>query len=111
MWKKACVVRGETGLQDALVEITSLKERFQSITIAGPQDLTAAVRLKNMLTASEMVVKSALLRTESRGAHYRTDHPDENNVKWLKNIIVSKKDGQMITATAPIDLSRLEPEG
>ncbi|MFC1885719.1 FAD-binding protein [Thermodesulfobacteriota bacterium] len=111
MWKKAGVIRNEAGLKEALVEITSLKERFQSIFIEDPRDLTAAVRLNNMLTVSEMVVKSALLRTESRGAHYRTDHPEEHNPEWLKHIVIAQKDGEMMVTTVPVDLSRLKPEG
>jgi succinate dehydrogenase/fumarate reductase flavoprotein subunit len=43
-----------------------------------------------MLLLSEVVCQAALLRTESRGSHYRTDCPDEDNAHWLKNIVARK---------------------
>jgi succinate dehydrogenase/fumarate reductase flavoprotein subunit len=62
-----------------------------------------------MLKVSEMVVRSALFRTESRGAHYRLDFPEENNDQWLQNIEVSQKDGSLslksvLPALSPITL-------
>ena len=35
---------------------------------------------------AQVIVESTLLRTESRGAHYRTDHAPAENASWLKNI-------------------------
>ena len=90
-------------------EIASLEERFNDLSLESYNDLIQAVRLQNMLVVSEMVVRSALMRTESRGAHYRTDYPDENNDAWLRNIIISKTDGEMSLSTAPVDLSRMSP--
>ena len=40
-----------------------------------------------MLMLSGMVVKAALLREESRGAHFRTDFPVSDDKSWLKNIV------------------------
>ena len=45
----------------------------------------------NMLIVSEMVVRSALMRNESRGAHFRLDCPEQNDEQWLGNVIISKK--------------------
>ena len=56
-----------------------------------------------MLTVSEMVCRAALKRTESRGAHYRTDYPKENNEQWLKNIEISDKGGHMTLMVTPIE--------
>ena len=43
-----------------------------------------------MLTVAEIVCRSALLRTESRGSHFRSDFPREDNENWLANLIASK---------------------
>lgn len=42
----------------------------------------------NMLTLAELVIKSALMRTESRGAHYRTDYPETDDINFKKNTVV-----------------------
>jgi succinate dehydrogenase/fumarate reductase flavoprotein subunit len=50
-----------------------------------------------MLRVSKMVCKAALLRTESRGAHYRSDCPQEKNPEWKKNIVIRKADDETMT--------------
>jgi len=109
MWNKGGIIRSEEGLKEALEAIISLKERFQKVSLKSYRELTHAIRLGNMLVVSEMVARAALLRTESRGAHYRTDYTDENNSEWLKNTVISKKNGEMSLTTAPVDLSRMAP--
>jgi succinate dehydrogenase/fumarate reductase flavoprotein subunit len=109
LWNKAGIIRNEKGLQAALDEIADLKACFKRISISSVQDLSEALKLENMLKVSDMVVRSALLRTESRGAHYRSDYPEENNNLWLKNIEISKMDGPLSLRTVPSDLSRMAP--
>ena len=110
MWNRAGIVREEKGLIEARREITSLKERFYHVSPGSYREIIRAIRLNNMLVVSEMVVQAALMRTESRGAHYRTDYPDANNNAWLKNIVISKKNGEMSLSTTPVDLSRMSPK-
>jgi succinate dehydrogenase / fumarate reductase flavoprotein subunit len=56
-----------------------------------------------MLIAAEAVLRGALERTESRGAHYRTDHT-ETDPDWERNIYVRRADlGGMRSHTAPVD--------
>lgn len=52
--------------------------------------MVKAIELQNMVAVSRMVIKSALERKESRGSHYRSDYPDENDRDWLNNMVVSK---------------------
>ena len=42
------------------------------------------------MTFSEVIVDSALARTESRGAHYRTDHARRDDAQWLKHTLAHK---------------------
>ncbi len=44
-----------------------------------------------MVTVAELITKSALKRTESRGGHYRSDYPRENDQKWLKRRMIYRK--------------------
>jgi fumarate reductase (CoM/CoB) subunit A len=109
LWNKAGIIRNEEGLRTALQVIADLKARFKKISISSDQALSDALKLENMLKVSDLVVQSALLRTESRGAHYRSDYPKEDNNLWLKNIEISKMEGPLSLRTVPTDLSRMAP--
>ncbi|MDD5454352.1 MAG: L-aspartate oxidase [Candidatus Ratteibacteria bacterium] len=48
--------------------------------------------LQNMLTVASLIVKAALMRTESRGVHYRLDYPKRNDKIWKKHILFKKEE-------------------
>lgn len=102
MWDKVGVIRNRQGIEDAQREIFALREQLRTISLADYRQLTQAIKLANMLTVSEMVCRAALTRTESRGAHYRTDYPDEDNEQWLKLIEISCQDGKMVLRVVPL---------
>jgi len=111
MWYKAGIIRSAKGLKEALKEIADLKERYRHISVTDRRELRLAMRLGNMLTASKMICRTALLRSESRGAHYRQDFPEQNNKDWLCNILLVKKDGHMALSTKPVEFTRLAHRG
>ena len=43
-----------------------------------------------MIKLAKLIVESALLRKESRGAHYRIDYPDKNDKEYLKSFVLNK---------------------
>jgi fumarate reductase flavoprotein subunit len=51
-------------------------------------ELTFALRIKNMVRLSLITAMGALARTESRGAHFRSDHPLRDDAKWLNRTLV-----------------------
>ena len=77
---------------------------------AQPLQLKEAVEAHHMAAVAEMILRSALMRKESRGGgHYRLDHKEEDNRNWLKNIIVQNADGRMKLKTAPVEITRFQP--
>ncbi|MFC4437311.1 MULTISPECIES: L-aspartate oxidase [Natrialbaceae] len=95
LWEHAGILRDEAGLREGLAELETLRERTADIRVHG--DLTSrsfeyAVDLSFSLTVAETMLRSALERTESRGAHYRTDHPDTES-DWHANLLVSADEG------------------
>jgi len=106
---KAGIIRSDGGLREALVDLQQIRSGLGEARITGPRQLIDAVKLTNMVTVSEMIIRSALLRTESRGPHYRSDYDGENNAQWLSNIFISKKDDTMVLESRPAELSRLRP--
>ncbi|MBR6301964.1 hypothetical protein IKR55_04425, partial [bacterium] len=70
------IFRNEKLLTDALGEISKIKSEFnREYGCATIEEY----ELRNMLITSELIVKSALNRNESRGAHYRTDYLETDN--------------------------------
>jgi succinate dehydrogenase/fumarate reductase flavoprotein subunit len=55
-----------------------------------------------------MIARSALMREESRGAHYRQDFPDKD-ANWLKNICCKPENGGLKFWTTPVKFPRLTP--
>lgn len=92
MNEKAWIYRRGDQLQTGLKEIRELKKRFKNIKIEdrGKSFNTGffgALQLDFMLDLAEITLVSALQRTESRGAHSRTDHPKRDDVNWLKHTL------------------------
>lgn len=58
-------------------------------------DVQSALETENLLTFSEVIIASALIRTESRGAHSRVDYPDRDDENWLKHTIAHKNGGEL----------------
>jgi L-aspartate oxidase len=73
MWDKAGIVRNEKKLSEALEEICRLKKEFDhEYECANLEEY----EYRNLLVIAELIVKSALARKESRGAHYREDYQE-----------------------------------
>jgi succinate dehydrogenase / fumarate reductase flavoprotein subunit len=89
MTEHATVIRYNKGLQQADEKIVELLDRFRNVNLSDRSQwantsFAFARQLKNMLELSRTVVRGALLRDESRGAHYKPDFPDRNDEKFLK---------------------------
>ena len=91
------IYRLREDLQKALGELQKLKERLPRASVEGSRMFNPgwhlAMDLKSMLTVSEAVTRSALVREESRGAHSRIDFP-ELNPEWGKKNNIIWRDGQ-----------------
>jgi succinate dehydrogenase/fumarate reductase flavoprotein subunit len=86
------VFRSGDRLQTALNDIKRLQERFRHARVMDKSarfntDVLGAIETENLLIFSEVVVVSALTRTESRGAHSRTDYPKRDDENWLKHTV------------------------
>jgi len=89
MTEHATVIRYNKGLKQADEKIVELLERFKNVNLSDRSQwantsFAFARQLKNMLELSRTITLGALLRDESRGAHYKPDFPDRNDEKFLK---------------------------
>jgi len=89
MTEHATVIRYNQGLKKADEKIVELLDRYRNINLSDRSQwantsFAFARQLKNMLELARVVAQGALLRDESRGAHYKPDFPDRNDEKFLK---------------------------
>ena len=109
MWDKVGLIREAPGLQQALEELISLEGRWRRSSVRDGRELQRVLKLGRGLRVSQMICRAALYRTESRGAHYRGDYPEQDDDKWLCNVLLSQKDGDMVLSTEPVKFTRLAP--
>jgi succinate dehydrogenase / fumarate reductase flavoprotein subunit len=89
MTEHATVIRYNKGLRLADEKVVELLDRFKNVNLSDKSQwantsFAFARQLKNMLELSRAITQGALLRDESRGAHYKPDFPDRNDEKYLK---------------------------
>ncbi|HTX60910.1 MAG TPA: FAD-binding protein, partial [Methanobacterium sp.] len=93
MWKNVAIIRDKDGLKTAITRIKKLKENLQDVKVPNIQvynkDLQDALEAEKLLEVALLTAESALIREESRGAHYREDYPETKD-EWKKSILVNK---------------------
>jgi succinate dehydrogenase / fumarate reductase flavoprotein subunit len=91
------IVRMEKEMQEALTRIQQFKDRAARVGVSGHREYHAgwhtALDLRNLLTVSEAIARSAIERKESRGGHFREDYPDKVAEFATFNIMVKQGSG------------------
>jgi len=106
------VTRNEAELKIALRKLEEIrKTRLLKLCIVGEkayQGLREALEVINLVDLAEVVAKAALIRTESRGAHYREDYLQRDDKNWLKNIIIRLQGGKMESQLVPAVMTEMK---
>jgi succinate dehydrogenase / fumarate reductase flavoprotein subunit/fumarate reductase flavoprotein subunit len=110
-WNKVGVVRNGTDLNTALAELDAIADEAAGMRVEGGRVYnmmyTAACDLLNMIDVSRMVATSALARHETRGAHSRSDFPDQRDDYGLFNSYLRRgRDGRPQIEKKPVRFSR-----
>jgi succinate dehydrogenase / fumarate reductase flavoprotein subunit len=101
------IVRKDSEMREALARLDELTTRAARVGVAGHREYHmgwhTALDLRNLLTVSEAITRSAIERTESRGGHFRDDFPSQSP-EWSKvNVKTSRQpDGTMQVSRLPI---------
>ena len=93
MWQKAGLLRDASGLREAQSDLADIRVRLS----AGAT--RAALELRNLHAIANLIVRSALAREESRGAHYRNDFPRRDDAKFQKHSVLCRET-DMVSFTA-----------
>jgi succinate dehydrogenase/fumarate reductase flavoprotein subunit len=109
MWYQAGITRHAKDLTQALEKIEEIRSGIPALRLNNFREVIRALELQNMLFAAEMVCRAALLRTESRGAHYRSDYPVENDKDWLKNIVIRRQETDIRLQPLAVSMDLISP--
>jgi succinate dehydrogenase / fumarate reductase flavoprotein subunit len=109
------VFRNQAGLQEALDTVRGLRTLFPEVGVQDKgkvynTDLFAVLELDYMLDLAEVICAAALFRTESRGAHFRTDFPERDDANWLKHTLVYRGEAGPRVDTLPVTITRWQPQ-
>ena len=111
----AGIYRNEKSLREAAQKLADLKDRARNLVIDDHSrtfntELLSALELTCMLDVAACMVHSALHRTESRGAHQRTDYPARDDRNFLAHSVITRTaDGSLRIEYQPVTITRWPP--
>src|SRR5439155_14735952 len=116
MTDNCTVVRHNERLEKTLDKCQEWKQRYQRIKLSDTgmwtnQNLSFARATRDMIIMAEAILKGALMRNESRGAHYKPEFPDRNDAEFLKATIATydPATGSANISYEPVDTSLVVP--
>jgi succinate dehydrogenase / fumarate reductase, flavoprotein subunit len=115
MFDLACVVRTDESLAKMQDILANLRERYERVGAADKggvynTDLMETVELGFLLDCAQTLVHAARARTESRGGHFREDHPLRDDANWLKHSLATRReDGSIALEYKPVKMGPYIP--
>ncbi len=109
------VYRNAGMMAEAVELVQALRGEFRQVRAedsnrAFNSDVLGILELENLLDLSLVTAASALNRTESRGAHSREDHPERDDVNWLKHTLASLEGDDVKIGYRDVDVSIWKPK-
>ena len=105
LWERTGILRDEAGLEDGLKRLDAVRSRAADLAVEGRRSRSYefALNLGFALIVADGILRSARKRTESRGAHFRTDFPN-TDAGWQRNILLRRDSiGSPRLSTEPVE--------
>ncbi len=99
MWRNVGISRSAASLDEALNRIEAQLAHLASARLDQP----AAFEFVNLIMTGWLMVRSAALRTESRGVHFRIDYPERDDAQWRRHIVIRRHADGVGVGFAPLD--------
>ncbi|MGC9997763.1 MAG: succinate dehydrogenase flavoprotein subunit [Terriglobia bacterium] len=115
MMDKASVFRDAKGLTEMREKLRELRARYRQAKVEDQSacyntELLEVIELGGLLDLAEVLVESALVRQESRGAHFREDFPKRDDPNWLKHTLAYKGEKKVDFRYKPVTITKFEPK-
>jgi succinate dehydrogenase/fumarate reductase flavoprotein subunit len=99
-------VKRKDRLENALTMLDKVKEKLPCLMAKDSHELVRCHEAKSMVVHAELLFRSSLMRTETRGSNIREDYPERDDKNWLKWIIIKKEDEIMKLWTEPVPIEK-----
>ncbi len=114
MVRNVTVKRNNVDLQKTIDKLKEIRERYDHISLDDKghlmnQTYAFANQFRAMLELALAMTKSALVRNESRGAHFKPEYPKRDDKNWLKTTIATYRKDEPEITFKKVDISYLEP--
>jgi succinate dehydrogenase / fumarate reductase flavoprotein subunit len=100
--------RSKDRLEEAISKIEGVKARLHELQAKDFHYLSKCHEIVSMTACAELTFRAALMRTESRGFHFREDYPERDDKNWLKWIILKQEGGKVACSTEPIPIDKYQ---
>jgi L-aspartate oxidase len=91
MWTHVGIVRSDRRLQQALREVTLLHDAIEKL-FHSTRITEGTIELRNIALVGQLIIRSALMRKESRGLNTNVDHPGRDDVDAVGDTVLVKED-------------------
>ena len=114
MWQDVGILRTAAGLQRALAKLDELDRELSRTGVAdGDRAFNLSwhdwLNLKSLIATSQVIATSALAREDSRGAHFREDHPQTGDLPGSSYIVVTQRGDELAIRREPVRFTRVAP--
>jgi succinate dehydrogenase / fumarate reductase flavoprotein subunit len=115
MSAKAGIFRDGPQLQEGIDGLAVLREAYKDAYIYGSctrfcQEFVTLVEFEYMMDLAEAILRGALLRTETRGSHFRTDFSKRDDVDWLKHTLAAYSEKGAVFSYRAVNVDKYKPQ-
>ncbi len=115
MQEEVGVFRTASELAEAKVTVEELRERFKGVVVDDKgktfnQSLIHVIETGFLLDLADTMITGAVARTESRGAHSRTDFLERDDENWMKHTLAYLEDDEIRLDYSEVTFTKFEPQ-
>jgi succinate dehydrogenase/fumarate reductase flavoprotein subunit len=103
LWKKSGILRDRKGLESAMGSLQRVRDEIlPQINTETSKEILEKMEVENAILVGEMITRCAMMREESRGAHFRKDFPKVDDQRWRGNIFLKRSGDGMLLEFRPL---------